>query len=214
MRSIERSESQGEATGPSAGRCRVLFVVVTGLVVGLLTSILQKYLGSPWDSLVNAASPWLTPMFAAGTLWRRPAPAAVAGLGTGLLELVGYYVTAAVRGYPAGHSILLFWTACAVIGGPVFAMAGWAWWRTTGRLNSLGTAALPAAFLSEAAVSYGLRLHYLSSAILFAAVGILGFVVLGWRRRQYRALTTGLLVVLPVGVIAEVLLGLIYNQSF
>jgi hypothetical protein len=123
----------------------------------------------------------------------------VAGLGTGLLELVGYYVTAAVRGYPAGHSILLFWIACAVVGGPVFGMEGRAWWRTTGRLKSLGTAALLAAFLSEAGVSNGLRLHFLSSGILFAAVGILGFVVLGWRRRQYRGPATWLLVALSVG---------------
>jgi hypothetical protein len=36
---------------------RVLVAVVAGLLTGALTSLLQKYLGSPWESLVNSASP-------------------------------------------------------------------------------------------------------------------------------------------------------------
>ena len=61
-----------------------------GLLAGAGTSILQKYLGSPWGSLVNAASPWLVVMFAAGALWLRPAAAALAGAAAGLAELAGY----------------------------------------------------------------------------------------------------------------------------
>ncbi len=37
-------------------------------------------------------------MFAAGMLWGRPPAAALAGAATGLLELAGYYLTAAARG--------------------------------------------------------------------------------------------------------------------
>jgi len=73
-------------------------VVAAGLLVGAATSVLQKYLNLPWASLVNAASPWLVPMFAAGMLWGRPPAAALAGAATGLLELAGYYLTAAARG--------------------------------------------------------------------------------------------------------------------
>jgi len=78
---------------------RIAAVLVIGQLVGALTSILQEYLDSPWLSLVNAASPRLAPMFAAGALWARPAVAALAGAATGLLELAGYYLTtAAARG--------------------------------------------------------------------------------------------------------------------
>jgi hypothetical protein len=150
---IGEQASRRPASPPLAARIAALLLL--GLLAGAATSILQKYLGSPWLSLVNSASPWLAAMFAAGALWGRPAAAALAGTTTGLLELAGYYLTAAARGYSAG-SILLFWAACALIGGPLFGAAGWAWWRGPARLSGLGTAALPAAFLAEAAVAYRL----------------------------------------------------------
>ena len=189
-------------------------VLVIGLLVGAGTSILQKYLGSPWDALVNAASPWLVPMFAAGVAWARPPAAALAGAAAGLAELAGYYLTAAARGYPAGPGILLFWAACALLGGPLFGAAGWAWWRGPAPLSGLGTAALPAAFLAEAAVAYGWRLHYWSSAVLFAVLGVAVFVLASLHRRQYAAAARWLLAAFPAGGAAELLLGLIYSQSF
>ena len=189
-------------------------VLVTGLLVGAATSILQKYLGSPWDSLVNAASPWLVPMFAAGVAWARPAAAALAGAATGMAELAGYYLTAAARGYPAGQGILVFWAACAVLGGPLFGLAGWAWWRGRAALSGLGAAALPAAFLAEAAVAYAWRLHYWSSAALFAVLGVVVFVLASLHRRQYAAAARWLLAAFPAGVAAELLLGLVYSQTF
>ncbi len=108
----------------------------------------------------------------------------------------------------------MFWAACAVLGGPLFGAAGWAWWRGPAALAGLGTAALPAAFLAEAAVVYAWRLHYWSSAILFAVVGAVVFALAGLRRRQHARAARWLLVALPAGVAAELLLGLIYNQPF
>ena len=211
-----RAVSEQAARGPAGtpALARMAAVLVVGLLAGAGTSVLQKYLGSPWDSLVNAASPWLVPMFAAGVLWARPPAAALAGAATGLLELAGYYLTAAARGYPAGPGILAFWTACAVLGGPLFGAAGWAWWRGPAALSALGAAALPAAFLAEAAVVYAWGLHYWSSAALFAVLGVAVFVLAGLRRRQYAAAARWLLAAFPAGVAAELLLGLIYSQSF
>lgn len=208
-----REQAAGRpASLPLAGR--IAAVLVAGLLAGAVTSILQKYLGSPWDSLVNAASPWLAVMFAAGAAWVRPAVAGAAGLVTGLLELAGYYLTAAARGYPAGHGILAFWAACAVLGGPLFGAAGWAWWRGPARVSGLGTAALPAAFLAEAVVAYAWRLHYWSSAILFAVAGAAVFALAARHRRQYAPAARWLPAVLAAGVAAELLLGLIYSQAF
>jgi hypothetical protein len=194
---------------------RLAAVVVIGLGVGVLTAVLQRYLDSPWLSLVNSSSPWLTPMFATGGMWRRPRAAALSGLAVGLLELAGYYITAGARGYPSGgEPILLFWGACAVMGGPVFGLAGWAWWREAGRLRGLGAAALPAAFWSEAVVVYGFRLHYLSSAVLFGIIGLVALAVLGRHDRQHGHLVTWLLVVFPAAAIAEVIIGMIYSQAY
>jgi hypothetical protein len=131
-----------------------------------------------------------------------------------LLELAGYYLTAAARGYPAGNGILMFWAACAVLGGPLFGAAGWAWWRGPARVSGLGTAALPAAFAAEAVVAYAWRLHYWSSAILFTVVAAAVFALAGWHRRQFVPAARWLPAVLAAGVAAELLLGLIYSQAF
>jgi hypothetical protein len=68
---VEEQAARRPASLPLAARLAA--VLMTGLLAGAVTSILQKYLGSPWDSLVNAASPWLAAMFAAGAAWMRPA---------------------------------------------------------------------------------------------------------------------------------------------
>ena len=208
----ERSSAERAPGLPLAGR--IAAVAVTGVAVGAATSVLQKYLNQPWLSLVNSASPWLTPMFGLGALWRRPAAAAVAGLMTGLLERAAYYVTAAARGYPAGGGILLFWTACAVAGGPVLGASGWLWWRGPRRLSGLGASVLPASFLAEAAVAYAWRLHYYSSAVLLAVIGMAVLGLTGLRGRQLGRAAVWLLVSFPAAAAAEVLLDLIYRQRF
>jgi hypothetical protein len=205
---ISRRSSRDSVPG------RLSAVLLLGLGTGAATSLLQTDLDFPWLGLVNAASPWLTVMFVAGALWPRPSRAAAAGLATGLLELIGYYATSAAKGYAAGnHAILLFWAACALAGGPLFGVAGSTWRRATTRPSSIATAAVPAAFLAEAIVVYGLRLHYLSTALLFAACGFVAFALLGLRRRDYRHLTVCLLLILPIAVTAEFVLERIYRQS-
>jgi len=206
----------GRAARPSRLRAAGLVAVlaVTGLAVGAVTSVLQRYLNQPWLSLVNSASPWLAPMFGLGALWRRPITAAVAGLGTGLAELAGYYLTAAARGHPAGGGILVFWAACAVVGGPVFGAAGWLWWRHSGRLGRLGASALPAAFLAEAAVVYAWSLRYYSSAVLLAVIGVALLAVAGLRGNGPARAAAWLLVTFPAGVAAELVLHLAYSQRF
>ena len=147
---------------------------------------------------------------------RRAAGAAVAGFATCLFELAGYYVTAAARGYfgDGGNGILLFWSACALVGGPVFGWAGRAWRRGPGRTRGLGVAILAAAYLAEAAVVYGWRLHYTSSAVLFAAIGIAAVPVLAYRERIMTSTLRWLLAALPAGILAEAILGLVYGRSF
>jgi hypothetical protein len=193
---------------------RWLVVAAVGLGVGIATMVLQTSLDAPWASLVNAASPWLAPAFAVGVMWRRVSAAALAGLITCLLELLGYYATALARGYSASPTELWFWGGCAIVGGPVLGAAGWAWWRGPNRLRGLGASVLAAAFIAEAVVAYGWRLHDTSSAILFAAIGVAAVAPLGVHRRQCRRIALWLIAVLPVGIVAELALGLAYRQSF
>ncbi len=200
------------------GRARLLIrmaaILVVGLGVGIATSLLQPELRAPWLSLANAASPWLTPMFFLGAFRRRPWGAALVGATTGLLELLGFFAIAAVRGDASAHSLVLFWVACALLGGPIFGLAGWLWWRGPRVLSAFGGALLPAAFFAEAAVIYGWRLHYLPSAILFVAVGVGVLLLLGLRGWQHGPIALWLLVAFPAGVVAELLVGMAYSQAF
>ncbi len=208
-----RLEELSEASKPPGWLAGAL-VVVVGLLVGASTSMLQTYLDAPWLSLVNAASPWLTPAFLLGAIWRRPGSAALSGLSACLLELVGYYATATARGYPVSHGIVLFWVACGVVGGPVFGAAGRLWWDAPRRLVGAGPAVLASAFFSEALVAYGWRLHYWSSAVLFAVMGAVAIVLLGLRGQQHRQIGRWLVLVIPIAVLAEFALELVYKQSF
>jgi hypothetical protein len=209
-----RSKCSSHPSGHERDLLRVLATVTGGLAVGVATSMLQKYLDRPWASLANSASPWLVAMFAVGAIWLRPLSAAMAGLGAGLLELVGYYATSAAKGYTAGGQSLLFWGACALVGGPVFGAAGSAWWRSTKRSwRSIAAAFLPAAFFAEAVVVYGYFLRYWSSAFLFGALGFSIFVLLGIRRCDHANVAAWFLLIAPVGVAAEFLLELGYREA-
>jgi hypothetical protein len=204
-------DREGASPGQSGLAIRVLTVVALGLAVGAATAVLQSYLDHPWASLVNAASPWVSPAFVVGTLWRRIPAAAIAGAAVCALELVGYYATDSARGYPASHAELVFWGVCAVVGGPVFGAAGWMWKRGTADTRGVGAATLAAAFLAEAIVSYGWRLHYWSSAALFAGLGIFVLISLDRGDRQGRRAAGWLVATLPVGLAGELLLGLVHR---
>lgn len=95
--------------------------------------------------------------------------AAAAGLTTCGLQLVGYYVTAHVRGHSAGGAIVVFWAACAIAGGPIFGVAGHLWRTSPPRLKGLGAAVLAAAFLGEGLWSYLHELRYYATAALWIA---------------------------------------------
>jgi hypothetical protein len=188
--------------------------VLVGVLVGVATDLLQAYLDSPWLSLVNAASPWLAPAFAVGIAARRYWQAAVAGLVTCVAEPAAYDVTAHVRGVAVSGGITAFWALCGVIGGPTFAVAGTLWRSARGPVRGLGLALLASAFLGEAAIAYALFLGYYSSAALFAVIGIVLVAALGRRGRQYARTCLWMLVTLPAAVAGELLLHLVYRQTF
>jgi hypothetical protein len=152
---------------------RLLFAVVLGTFIGAATSYGQEHLGPHWQALANAASPWLVGAFAAGTVMHERSWAERAGLLACVMEVLSYYVITPLRGYPVTHREMAFWGLCAIVGGPLFGLAGWAWRHGSDQVQAIGAAALPATFLAEAIGTYGLRLHYRGAAALFAGIGVL-----------------------------------------
>jgi hypothetical protein len=180
--------SDARATGPrgllsvSARRTAgsVVLGACIGAVMGVFTALAQPHAYEPWSVLVNSSSPWLLAAFAAGALRRRPAPAAVAGLATCLVEVGAYFLTWSMRHVLVPNAYGSFWTLCAVIGGPAAGLSGWAWRRGSARVHALGAAFLPGTFIAEAFGAYGLRLHYEPAVAMFLAIGVLLFALLAW----------------------------------
>jgi Family of unknown function (DUF6518) len=172
-----------------------------GAAIGVATSFAQAWLSMPWDALANSASPWLAGGFAAGALQSRRGGAVAAGLSACVLEVLGYYATSIARGFPASHAYIIFWTVCALAGGPLFGLAGWAWRHAAGRARVIGAAFLPGTFIAEGIGAYLLRLHYPWGAVLYLAIGAVLLFVVGRSARRLDLLAwTG--VVTVVGLIA------------
>ncbi|MET0773539.1 MAG: DUF6518 family protein [Candidatus Limnocylindrales bacterium] len=123
--------------------------VVAGLATGALTLAGQAVLPTEANRLANSGAIWVSVAFAVG--WRAPsdAMAALAGLMALVAALVGYFVTAAIAQAGVSASTVAIWVAVALIGGPVFGIAGR--WRATapGWRAAIAVAALGAVYLSE-----------------------------------------------------------------
>lgn len=182
----------------------VVLSLVLGLLVGSLTSLLQAVAEFPWLALVNAVSPWVTTAFVAGALQRSWRSAMVVGLAATLLQVVGYYVTAELRGYDAGLTYVVVWSLCAVVAGPVFGAAGHSWRRAAPA--GLGAAALVAVWATEAVIGYQWRLGYTSSAVLFGVVALLLAVALPRHRNQYASFARWILPALVAGALGNLVL--------
>jgi hypothetical protein len=165
-----------------------------GIVVGVVTSFAQAKLNLPWLALANSASPWLLGGFVAGALQARRNAAVVAGLGACVLEVIGYYVTAAARGYPVNRAEIVFWVVCAVFGGPLFGWAGWTWLRASDRLRPWGAGLAPATFLAEAIGTYELRLHYRTAVVLYVAIALALLAIVTLSSRAVRERPLGVIV--------------------
>jgi hypothetical protein len=154
--------------------------VAIGLGTGSATAVLQGVLSVPWAALANAASPWLAAAFVAGVLAARHGVAAVAGAVTCVGAVLGYYLTAVLRGGSAAESTVFVWVLCGIIAGPVLGEAGQAWKRGRTLTRLLASSLLAACFLLEG-LRYEVVLDYGSRAVLFgviaAAIAVAGIVI-------------------------------------
>jgi Family of unknown function (DUF6518) len=156
---------------PAAAR-PIAAAVAIGIAIGAVTALVQPHLSAPWSALANSASPWLLGGFAAGALAARRRLAVAAGLSACAVMVAAYYATAAAMEMPVARYLGAFWLACAVAGGPVSGLAGWAWRRGRGRARAYGAAFPPGTFIAEAVGAYGFRLHYQPAVELFLLIGV------------------------------------------
>lgn len=187
-------------TGPRAAAGTALAL---GLMIGCATSFLQTWLPSPFAGLANAVAPWLMASLGVGLLLARGWPgAAFLGTVACLAQVVGYYVTADLRGFTVGTTYVLVWATAALVGGPVLGAVGRLQRTATGRLRGLAPATVAALWGAEALVTYEIVLGYHGEAVVFGVVGLVLLVVLGRSRGQLLRAAAWLLPLLTLGAVA------------
>jgi hypothetical protein len=178
--------------------------------VGSLASFGQTHLEGTLNPLVNSASAWLVVPFLVGAFMRSPSSGALAGVLACSLQVVAYFVTSELRGFPASSYYVVFWMVCAIVGGPLFGAGGQLWRSGRERLAGPASTLLPAIFLAEGIWVYGTVLGYVGSTILWLAIGAALALVLTWRARALRWLP----IAVSIGVAGEVLLTQVLSRPF
>jgi hypothetical protein len=192
-------------------RAVTVAAVGVGLVVGALSSIGQAHLDGTLDAFANSASTWLVAPFLVGSLAASRRGGAAVGFGTCVAQLVGYYLVAYLRHVGTTGSLVAFWTACAVVGGPVFGAAGRLWRTSAPRLKGLGMAVLAGAFVAEGLYAYWHQLHRYRTAALWIAIGA-ALALLSSRGRVAQLRWLGLTV--SLGVAGEIALTAALRRFF
>ncbi|RRO20545.1 hypothetical protein EIL87_01260 [Saccharopolyspora rhizosphaerae] len=136
------------ATGP------VVLAVAAGLAAGAATSVAQGVLPEQVASLANSSGSWCLLAF----LLALTAPSAPAGAVCGFASLAcmlaGYVLTAWLHGYPSSTGMVVFWSAAALLAGPVLGVGAQWLLRKPGPHAALGISSLCGVLIGEAA--YGL----------------------------------------------------------
>jgi hypothetical protein len=163
---------------------RVGLVAIAGLSVGVLTQIGQSVLPDGVSQAANSISPWLLVAFVVGSRMPDRRWAAVAGFGVLVFALTGYYAMIELRyGYGASTPSLVRWGIAALVGGPVFGIAGWTWRFEGGWHRAAAIGLLAAVAIAEGAYLVQI-LPDTEVAAAFIVVGLTVPLVLGRTARE------------------------------
>jgi hypothetical protein len=191
---------------------RLALIVVAGLATGVLTQVGQSVLPDGWSQAANAITPWLIVAFLVGSRMPDRHWAAGAGAVTLVLAMVGYYAMTELRyGIGGGTSSLLFWGLGAIVGGPVFGVAGLAWHDGPVRQRGMAIGLVAAVAIAEG-LYHAVVLAEPAVAAGFIVVGLVAPLVLG-RSREERL--TGYAATLPglaLGAVGFAFFMLLYER--
>ena len=185
---------------------RLATITVVGLATGVLTQFGQSVLPDGWSQVANAISPWLLVAFLLGSTMPDDRWAAGAGAAALLLALVGYYAMTELRyGIGGGTGSLILWGASAVIGGPVFGVAGHRWRGPSHRERAAAIGLMGAVAIAEGAY-IALVLERPSTGLGFVIAGLVAPLVLGRDRHDRIGAYVAILPALVLGAIGYVVL--------
>jgi hypothetical protein len=128
--------------GPAHAAGRLGLIAAAGLGLGVLTLAGQGFLDGNWNRLANSGAIWLLVAWLVGSRMPTARWATAAGFVVLASALAGYYVAARLSGAGVSASSVAIWLGTALIGGPVYGLAG-RWWRVeadTRRIIAIGLA--------------------------------------------------------------------------
>jgi hypothetical protein len=185
--------------------------VGAGLAVGSLSALGRNHFQGTLEALANSTSTWLVAPFVIGALAGSRRDAAVAGLATCVFQLAGYYLVADLIGAGTAGPLVAFWTACGLLGGPLFGLAGHQCRQAAPAGRELGVALLAGVFVAEGLYAYVHEQHRYSTGALWVAFG-LTLALLASRGRAHHLRWLG--VTVPLGIAGEVVLTLVRYRFF
>lgn len=131
---------------------KYVIAVITGLIVGIITLIGQKYLPINMNFFANSASMWLIPTFLIPYILKTNKKSSIVlGISNLIFCVLGYYTFEAIFN---NHSFelnrfMIFWLTCAIIGGTVFGLGANYSNTSKSTIKYIGMNLLPAVFVSE-----------------------------------------------------------------
>jgi hypothetical protein len=177
---------------------RALLVGGAGLATGGLTLLGQAHLDAEWNRLANSGAIWLAVAFAVGSRMASDREAVVAGTATLLFALVGYQLAARVTGASISVTGLVIWSGTALVGGPVYGLAGRRWGVGAGRSRVVALALLGAVFVAEGAYTLLVIPDLARTGWVEVVVGLALPVLLG---RGTRERVAGLALLVPLACV-------------
>lgn len=108
----------------------IALIAGVGLAFGVLTVLGQATLPGSWNHFANSGAVWLVAAFIVGVRMPSIIWAMMGGFISLIMALVGYTAVITILGLTYPFSTIAFWGAIALVGGPVFGLAG-QWWRYT-----------------------------------------------------------------------------------
>jgi len=192
----------------SANRIRnIAWIVGLGLAFGALTVLGQAALPGSWNHFANSGSVWLIAAFVVGVLMPSVIWAMMGGFISLVMALAGYTAVITVLGPNYPFSTIAFWGAVALVGGPIFGLAG-QWWRNTAGSwrHAASSALMGGVFIAEGGYMLTIILDTLAGWVSIV-IGVLLAILLpsSWKDRS-RSLAA-LIPIVFLGIGAYALLG-------
>jgi hypothetical protein len=184
--------------------------VLAGIVTGVLTLAGQSVLPGAWNRLANSGAIWVSVAFAVATLAPSMRVAAVGGLLTLLSAVAGYDAAVTVAHAGVSTSSLAIWGGVAIVGGPVFGVAGRAWHVGGRRDRIVAAALLGAVYVAEGVFTLGWVPEMATAGWVSVVVGFVLPLLLTRDRRERLAAEASLVPLAALGVLGYLVIDRVF----